>query len=395
LTHSFGILIIAGLAGALAQRVFQSRLLQEEILENLNEGVLLVDPKGNVVYRNSIVDQLLRMPPGPRPWGMGTTLETLLQPLDYARIKTYLQKPVRIDFILQDSAQVERIIEAGIVPLNSIDSGGGIIIQLKDVSLERMLEDTARDRQRLEAMREIGAMMAHEVRNPLATVHGYAQEILRKSSAVEPLASQARAILEQSDRIDGIIETFLKFSRMPAPEPFLCDMGELANRVIAGLEVRPDAEAVEFLLEIEPQDKPMQARIDPGQIEQVLVNLGINALQAMEATAAPRRLGFRLQEETDHPAAAPVLGPNLPNAPAEPAQVNPPRPGILVVIEDSGPGLPKKNTDEIFKPFYTTKNTGTGLGLSIAMKIVNAHGGWIKTGESRWGGAKFLVFLPE
>lgn len=408
LTHSFGILIIAGLAGALAQRVFQSRLLQEEILENLNEAVLLVDPKGAIVYRNAQVAQFLRPVPVPRLRGPVATLDTLFHPLDLARIRPYLEKPVRIDFILQDSAQVERTIEAGVIPLKSLDSGGGIIIQMKDVSIERMLEDNARERQRLEAMREIGAMMAHEVRNPLATVRGYAQEIMRRAAPADVLTAQAQAILEQSDRIDSIIETFLRFSRMPAPEPFLADLGELADRVIASLEVRPDAGNVEFLLELDPPGKTKQARFDPSQLEQVLLNLGINALQAMDAAQPDRRLCIRLAEALDQPETGGQESPahRAPGPTADPAdvidpaatalaQADPARPGILITIEDSGPGLPKAHPEAIFKPFFTTKTTGTGLGLSIAMKIIHSHAGWIKTGTSRWGGARFAIFLPE
>ncbi|MGH7145945.1 MAG: histidine kinase dimerization/phospho-acceptor domain-containing protein, partial [Planctomycetota bacterium] len=306
LTHSFGILIIAGLAAALAQRVFQTRLLQEEILENMNEGVLLVEPKGGVMYRNAVVDRLLRRPEPPPSRGRAgaATIDGLFHPQDAERLRRSLDQPERADFILVDSSAPDHTIEAGVIPLSSAGTGG-IILTLRDVSLERMLEDNARERQRLEAMREIGAMMAHEVRNPLATVRGFAQEIMRKTKSQDSLRTHAHAILDQSDRIDNLIETFLKFSRMPAPEPFLCDLGELTNRIIAGLEVRPEAAGVEFDLEMEPATGPKQARVDPGQIEQVLMNLGINALQAMDGNVAPRRLLFRLEEtqsdEVDRP----------------------------------------------------------------------------------------------
>lgn len=407
LTHSFGILIIAGLSGTLAQRVFQSRLLQEEILENLNEGVLLLDPAGNIVYRNAIVDQLLkRRDPGPARAKIGPlSLDTLFHPHDAERCRRCLAAQERLDFILQDSAGVERTVEATVMPLYTTSGarGEGVILTLRDVSLERMLEDNARERQRLEAMREIGAMMAHEVRNPLATVRGFAQEIQRKTRADPSLSVQARSILEQSDRIDGIIETFLRFSRMPAPEPFLCDLGEIAHRVISGLEVRADAAGLEFDLELVPPEQPKKARVDAAQIEQVLMNLGINALQAMADRNGGRKLTIRLEEaqsgrvDPDDPRGSGSRHPATPLHGSDPADTvaDITRPGILISVEDSGLGLKNLEETDIFKPFFTTKTTGTGLGLSIVRKIIHAHGGWVRTGVSRWGGARFSLFLPE
>jgi signal transduction histidine kinase len=232
---------------------------------------------------------------------------------------------------------------------------------LREVSgLEREVEQ----RRRLAALGDVAAAFAHEVRNPLNAVSMGLQR-LRAEFTAEPADDYTRFVdLVQGEvrRLNAIVEQFLSLARpMPlAPAPIA--MADLLREVATLVDGQAHAAGVQVLLALAPGLPEILA--DRDRLEQVVLNLALNALQAMPAGGTV------------------TLG-----AEAE-------RDGMVVTVDDTGPGIPEDVRPRIFDPYFTTKPDGLGLGLAIARRIVEAHGGTIDAGVAPGGGARFRVLLP-
>jgi two-component system sensor histidine kinase PilS (NtrC family) len=267
-----------------------------------------------------------------------------------------------------------------IVPMKDPDSDvpRGLIMVLDDITAEKKMEEFLKHRQRIETMGHISATIAHEIRNPLASIRGAVQEIGRAMPIPEDKKVLLDIVLSESDRLDQIISDFLRFARMRPPQLASTDIGRVLSDVKILLSARPEAKDAQILLSGD-EGEPFPA--DPEQLRQLFLNLGMNALQAM--SASPRRelalrvcvmprgrlLGFKLEQVLD-------------------------RPGVLVEVTDTGPGMRPDVQGRIFEPFFTTKATGTGLGLAIAERIVQGHEGLIAFESQDGAGTTFRVWLP-
>jgi signal transduction histidine kinase len=217
--------------------------------------------------------------------------------------------------------------------------------------------------QRLAELGQLAAGLAHEIKNPLAGVHG-ALELLRDdtSPAGRDVYDQ---MLAELDRVNGTIHALLNFARPSRPNRVLTDIHELLES--AARLLRPTLARRGVALEVESAPGMRQFSLDPGQMRQVLVNLISNAADAIDK-------GGRIEVR-----AAPL----------------PDGSGVVLAVTDNGPGIAPTDQDRIFEPFYTTKFTGTGLGLSVVRSLVEQHGGHVKLTSEPGKGATFLVVLPE
>ena len=219
------------------------------------------------------------------------------------------------------------------------------------------------DRERLAALGELSASIAHEVRNPLGVIFNSVGSLRRILKAEGDVALLLDIVGEEADRLNRMVGDLLDYSRpvqpalQPVPlRPLLEEalsaarkqMGAAADQVRARLQVSGDATTV---------------RADERLLRQALVNLFLNAYQAM-----PR--GGQLEVQAA-----------LANGAAE------------IIINDTGPGIPAEIADRVFLPFFTTKATGTGLGLAVVKRIVEGHGGAIRLGSTS-AGAEFRLRLP-
>lgn len=228
-----------------------------------------------------------------------------------------------------------------------------------DLILE--IEDQLRRADRLTAIGELSAGMAHEIRNPLGSIRGTA-EILRDAFPPENrYAEFTRILINEVDRLNKVLEDFLNFAR-PA-ESERNDFKPL--QVLQDVLVLAQQPAIKKQIDIHWDDQPLPAAIgDAGQFKQVFLNLVLNAIQAME-------LGGRLWIETSV---------------RQDGQ-------IVLTFKDTGPGIPPEDMDRVFNPFFTTKTEGTGLGLAITHRIVHNHGGTISVNNAPEGGAVFTISL--
>lgn len=230
----------------------------------------------------------------------------------------------------------------------------------------------ARRSERLAALGQLSAGLAHEIRNPLGIIKGSAEMLNQRMRTAEPLVAElAGYISSEVNRLSALVSRFLDFARPLRIETRACSVAEIVDRALRAVAANWNGPEIKIDRRYDRELPP--AAVDENLCEQVFVNLVQNAYDAMSATGGK-------------------LGVSIANG------VRGDRRGIEVRVSDSGPGVPVELHEQIFNPFFTTKKTGVGLGLSIVSKIVDEHRGSIelvdrqkRSGES---GACFVIFLP-
>ena len=221
--------------------------------------------------------------------------------------------------------------------------------------------------ERVAAWREVARRLAHEVKNPLTPV-AMSVETLREAWARrrpdfgELFEEGTRAISEEVRRLVRIVDAFSRFARLPEPVRQPVPAAELLG---AALALYPEAEGEPRVVRALAPDLPV-VEVDRDQLQQVLQNLLVNALEAL----APRGRGTVKVAARRHEG------------------------GLLVSVEDDGPGLSPADLARVFEPYFTTKEGGTGLGLAIADRIAREHGGRLEASSAEGRGATFTLWLP-
>jgi two-component system sensor histidine kinase HydH len=216
---------------------------------------------------------------------------------------------------------------------------------------------------RLSALGEVAAGLAHEVRHPLASIGGALEIIESRALADSPEAEFSKLAKTELQRLDRLVAEFLHYARPREPQLQDTTVSDVVQRVLALARVEADRASVVIGADISPAG-PV-ASIDPEQIQQVLLNVVLNAIQASPSG------GRVMVRESVAP------------------------PEVVIDVSDEGPGIPQEHLPRIFSPFFTTKERGTGLGLAIAHRIVTAHGGSMEAVQRPDGrGARFRIRLP-
>jgi two-component system, NtrC family, sensor histidine kinase HydH len=216
--------------------------------------------------------------------------------------------------------------------------------------------------ERLYAIGQLSAGLAHEVRNPLASIAG-ATTVLRKKGGSEERREEFLEIIEKEClRMNRLLTNFLEFARPRPPQYQMVEAGPILDSVVALAAHAVGRHPVQLRTELAPGVPAITC--DPEQIKQVLLNLTINAIQAMpdggDIVLSARKDGAR----------------------------------VAIEVKDQGPGISPDHVDKIFDPFFTTKDTGTGLGLSVAHQIVSQHGGILNAKNNPDRGSTFYLLLP-
>src|SRR5246500_3383601 len=242
----------------------------------------------------------------------------------------------------------------------------GVIISVRDISVEKKLEEQIIQSERLAAMGQMLGGFAHELNNPLTAILGMS-DLLKEGETNEARNRQLSILHQQARRATEIVQNLMYFSRPPAPGKSQVDLNELVERTLHlhAYSLRKNNITVDFLKE---QNLP-QVMGDPHQLMQVFLNLLLNAEQAIREARDKSTLRIRLGK-TDK--------------------------NVSVIFQDDGPGIAPDILPNIFDPFYTTKRPGrgTGLGLSICKAVLKEHNGNIEASSAPGGGAVFTVSLP-
>jgi len=234
----------------------------------------------------------------------------------------------------------------------------GTALLERAVAVERSLAQA----EKLAAIGETAARIAHDIRNPVTAARSLAQQLAREPAA--PFREELGVILEELDRVERQVATLLRFARREEFRFEPLDLGALARTTLESL--RPRLEAASVSLEL---DAPagVVARVDGEKMRQVLTNLIENALDALRAAAGPRRLTVAVTGADGT---------------------------ARLHVSDTGPGVPPEALPRLFEPFFSLKTTGTGLGLAIAKRTVDAHGGRITAASPPGNGLEIRVEVP-
>jgi signal transduction histidine kinase len=232
-----------------------------------------------------------------------------------------------------------------------------LINQDLKASRERLLKT-----ERLSAIGEVAATVAHEIRNPLTAIGGFARSIFGAMSETDKNRRKVEIILEETDRLEHMLSSLLEFTRPAVPRFTALDLNALVMQTVhfMGTEIEPAMFRVNYQLD----PKVPRVWADSQQLRQVLLNIVRNALQEMPSGGD---LTF-------------ITGEN--------------RAEVQVAIKDTGPGIPPENMDKIFEAFFSTKPAGSGLGLAICAQILRNHNGRIECYSRVGEGATFNIILP-
>lgn len=350
-------------AGPACQDAYDPGAVARVLLPHLPEIVFATAQGDRVVYTNRAAQDLLgrigRLAPSD-----GVPLGQLLGLAESKEVAQCLSGEV-------DKASVQwhctgpagvRILQSILVRMPESDGTAGLLAIGTDQTEARRREEEDRRQERLAALGQLAAGAAHEIRNPLTAIRGFLQ-LMEQRPRPEVQQKYLGIMRREIDRIERITADLLLLARPWRSEQVCCDLALCVSKVADVVRGRADAFGIDITVRASSEIPLVFA--DPSRLEQVFLNLLVNAVEAMsrpgciEAEVRPVTGGF-----------------------------------VEAVIRDQGPGIPAQVLPRLFEPFYTTKAGGTGLGLAVSDSIVRAYGGHIAVSSPPGGGAVFMVRLP-
>jgi two-component system sensor histidine kinase PilS (NtrC family) len=371
------LLVVAIVAGGLVERFQFTReeletqrqdlrdlqAFQEVILRSVGAGLIVLDRDHTVTALNRAAEEISGRRGAEiigRPWGdlLGAvppdTIEADIaeRPHSAQREVTLVRPdggrtPVRITFSALRSAEGRRL---------------GLIAVLDDLSTIREMEDRMRQADRLATLGRLAANLAHEIRNPLASLTGAIEALAGTAGARDDRDRLSQIVLRESDRLNDMIKAFLDYAR---PTPLALEtvnVSEIVEEVLLLLEHRELPPGFKTVRDVSPE---LTATVDPQRLRQALWNLILNAVQAMPA------------------------GGELAVTAAEDDRA------VKIAVADTGEGIAPADLAHVFEPFYSTKPGGSGLGLALVHRIVQDHGGDIEVQNRPGRGTTFVLTLPR
>ncbi len=367
----------AGLAlGAVESELRQLRLETSDILANLSTGVLTVDGAGRLAYANPaaesllglavsdwmgrpVVDEVNRLAPG-----MGDLLERSIRERRAVE-RTALSIPTdgRDRRLGMSTAVLER----------ERDAAPSATALFQDVTDLERLEVLHRRAERLEAVAELSASLAHEIKNPLASIRSAVEQLTRPTLAPDDRKVLERLVVGESDRLSRLLSAFLDYSGLKLVSREPVDLSEVVRDCVALVRQHPEAESVD--LACEGLDGEIRVPGGGDLLHRAALNLILNAVQF---AGEGGRVQVSLEDMADRP---------------NPRGTRIARP-VCLRVRDSGPGIAPEDMGRIFDPFFTTRKGGNGLGLAVVYRAVEAHEGAVFVERAPGGGAEFVIYLP-
>ncbi|NLI16498.1 MAG: PAS domain-containing protein [candidate division Zixibacteria bacterium] len=371
--------LIAFISGYMAENLLfaskelhKIRLETDEILENMRSGIITVDASGRIIYFNKSAGDILGVSP------------EMVRHADYKNVllAKFPELYYKIEIALttgyfENRSEIlvaggDRTIPLGISTSVLKEEKGeirGVIAVFQDLEEVKQMEKRLRDADRMAAIGQLSAGIAHEIRNPLAAISG-SVEVLKDS--LKPENEQDKIlldlILKESSRLNRILSEFLSFAKISGMPGQQTDLVPVIDEVIQLSRSHPDFKEG-LTIDFTPPLQPAMARGDSDIFKQLLWNLLINAAQALGE--APGKITINCDTFVE--------------------------PGGKVwtklTVKDNGPGIPPNIRDRVFTPFFSTKSDGTGLGLAIVSRIVESLEGKIVFDTGEWG-TKFTILIP-
>lgn len=381
-----GFFTVAFLTGYLAERTITVEKELEEkkidfkkleainkyIVENINSGILTINSGERITSFNRAAEKV-----------MGYKLDEIYnKPIDTVfpdimKAKHYSIIPdetstsyFRIEKTFKRKDGKELFLGFAASPMKE----GGYIIIFQDLTRIKEIEEQLRRVDRLRALGELAAGMAHEVRNPLTSISGSVQ-VLKKSLMLDGESQHLmNTVIREAERLNALITDFLLFAK-PATKMTKIDLRDIINETVNIFKNSPESGNIDIQLKAEDG---LIVEGDSRQLKQVFWNLFINAGNAM-ANGGVLRIDSRLKTQ-DHNLGSGGLGLKSDS--------------VEVTISDTGMGIPPENIERIFDPFFTTRDSGTGLGLAVVHRIIDNHNGKITVKSKKDEGTSFKITLP-
>ncbi|MEP7067138.1 MAG: ATP-binding protein [Gemmatimonadota bacterium] len=365
---------------ALAQQLVVVKLQAEDVLKNIRSGIITIDVQGRILFANSMAGKLIGFDDESVRGENVRDVVTGRAPALAAALEMAVHGHERVTRGEAAITVNGRTFPIGFTTTTmsvdgSPDQMSGTVI-FQDISDNKRLEELRLRTERLEAVAELSASLAHEIKNPLASIR----------SAVEQLGSRARAtddervlstlIVRESDRLSRLLSEFLDFARVRVTRGERVDMGEVAQAAVRLADTHPDRKSGVSVTCVVPTE-PLLVEGDEDLLHRAIFNITLNAVQA--APAASGRVTVEVSRL------------NLEQIPTGvPFEVS----AVALRVSDNGPGIPIELRERVFDPFFTTKTGGTGLGLPIVHRAIEAHRGFVFM-DSSPKGTRFTVLLPQ
>ena len=344
----------------------QTKEYTRQVIASMANGILSLDTEGRIASYNQPAIELLGLTENEVK---GKNLESLI---DFAVCG--IQKTLKDCVLVLDQEIFYKNKTGDVIPLALsstpiLDEAGtcqGAVIVLRDLSDIKKLEEKVRRSEKLAAVGQLAAGVAHEIRNPLSSIRGFAQFLSHSLKDRPQDKEYAETMVIEVDRINGVVANLLTFARPTTVEISPTVISELVEHCVRLVEADAVSRGVNVQMKISDLAK---LPLDANQITQALLNLLLNALQAL-----PPKGNIEIGAELDGTDAR-----------------------LHLWVKDDGPGIPNNLMEKIFEPFYTTHEKGTGLGLAIVHKIAENHNGEVRVNSPPPGmtqGSCFSIFLP-
>lgn len=350
----------------------QVRLDLEDVLQHMHSGVLTVDRLGKVVFVNRMAEEILGLPSKET---VGRDCREVFQ-----KMPELVEKLFSTLYFLQPERRSELVItgpEGRQIPLGlstailgKKEAGiRGVVAVFQDLTLAKTMEEKMKARERLAAVGELSAGIAHEIRNPLASLSGSVEVLKGDLQLNDEQKSLFDLIQKETVRLNTIITDFLFFARTAPPPLGRLDAVKVARETVELLKSNPNYKA--FTIELKLLAPNVWVKAEEGQLKQILLNLAANGLEAMErGRKLTLACGYKSRQPEEDP---------LP----------------FVSVSDEGKGMSAQLVAKIFLPFFSTKKNGTGLGLPIVQRLVAHLEGILEPSSEPGKGAIFTLFLKR
>lgn len=369
LIQNIGFLATAFISGYWNERVNRMKQFQRDILDNMNSGFLITDSKGLILAANRAACAILGLPEDSLT---GRHVEGVIRPAsgEECPVTTALRHQrdfVSYEFYVQCAGDRTKLLGLTTNILRDRDGKAiGVIASFTDLTEMAKMREELRRQDKLAALGELTANLAHEIRNPTTGISSSLEELQRQLHEVSTpqIAALLRLALRECRHLNEIVTRFLDFAREPTLEKRLVNIAQLIDEIAEEFAQRHPSGSPHRLA-VHQEAAPCWIQGRRTEIKQVLDNLVQNAVEAMTNGGT---VYLSLRETATF---------------------------VELRVEDEGPGIPPDKIPRIFEPFYSEKPRGVGLGLSICHRIVTAHNGTIHIGARHGGGAAFVLRFPS
>ncbi|MBP6631442.1 MAG: PAS domain-containing protein [Kofleriaceae bacterium] len=341
--------------------------LHEDILRSLSSGLITIDRDGNLLTANQVASEVFARPTTAM---VGRPLAEVCPPLAARLAGLGADATVQRGDLTFQRAGRQSVLGISVSPLRDVqDQAIGRVINFTDLTALRAMETQVRRAERMATVGQLAAGIAHEIRNPLASISGSVELLRTSPQASDDDRALMAIVTREMERLDGLISDLLDYTNPRPRQPVRFDLVALVDETVQVFRQDPILATLGAEVAIAASEAVLEVEADPAQLRQVLWNLLRNAADAVAKAgdAAPGRIEVAVGRDGGQ---------------------------VRVDVTDTGPGVPVDALPHIFDPFFTTKRTGSGLGLAVCQALITDHGGSLDVSNQAQGGARFTVRLP-